>query len=99
MMKSLKGGRPARPAVQSTTEKFSVDEVRLIADLRIMHSKVDELYQITRMLRSRHDERGVTTYADDRVLSEDIRKVDELYLWFVRLKEEIDRLRRVARSR
>jgi hypothetical protein len=69
---------------------LDVDEVRTVADLRIMHSKVDELYQVCQSLQERHGETAMISYADRRVLSEDIRKVDELYLWFVKLKEEAE---------
>ena len=66
---------------------FTVEEVRIIADLRIMHSKVDELYQVVVGLQQRHSEGNVCTYADTQLLADDIRKVDEIYLWFVKLKE------------
>jgi len=67
---------------------LDVDEIRLIGDLRIMHSKVDELYQIVANLKRRHDDDAIHKYADQRVLSEDIDRVDELYMWFLRLKEQ-----------
>ena len=67
---------------------LDVDEIRLIADLRVMHSKVDELYQIVSNLKRRHDDDSIHKYADQRVLSEDIDRVDELYMWFLRLKEQ-----------
>ena len=67
---------------------LDVDEVRLIADLRVMHSKVDELYQIVTNLKRRHDDDAIHKYADQPVLSEDIDRVDELYMWFLRLKEQ-----------
>ena len=67
---------------------LNVDEIRLIADLRVMHSKVDELYQIVSNLKRRHDDDSIHKYADQRVLSEDIDRVDELYMWFLRLKEQ-----------
>jgi hypothetical protein len=67
---------------------LDVDEIRLIADLRIMHSKVDELYQVVTNLKRRHDDDAIHKYADQRVLSEDIDRVDELYMWFLRLKEQ-----------
>ena len=70
---------------------LDVEEIRLVADLRIMHSKVDEICQIVRNLRERHDEASIVNYADDPILAEDIRKVDEVYMWFVSIKEEIDR--------
>lgn len=53
-----------------------------------MHAKVDELFQIMTALRRRHDEVDVIKYADQPILTEDIQKVDEIYLWFVKLKEE-----------
>ena len=67
---------------------LDVDEIRLIADLRIMHSKVDELYQVVTNLKRRHDDDSIHKYADQRVLTEDIDRVDELYMWFLRLKEQ-----------
>ena len=67
---------------------LDVDEIRLIADLRIMHSKVDELYQVVTNLKRRHDDDSIHKYADQRVLAEDIDRVDELYMWFLRLKEQ-----------
>ncbi len=97
MMKSLKGGK--RQASPESGRALTVDEIRVVADLRIMHSKVDELYQVCKILQLRHDEGDVITYADKRVLPEDIRKVDELYLWFVKLKEEAERRLRRTSSR
>jgi hypothetical protein len=67
---------------------LNIDEIRLIADLRVMHSKVDELYQTVSNLKRRHDDDAIHKYADQRVLSEDIDRVDELYMWFLRLKEQ-----------
>ena len=60
----------------------------MVSDLRIMHSQVDELYQVVTALKKRHDDAAIVKYADQPVLTEDIQKVDEIYLWFVRLKEE-----------
>ena len=67
---------------------LDIDEVRLVSDLRIMHSKVDELFQIVSNLKHRHNEADVRLYADEPVLEEDISRVDQIYLWFVSLKEE-----------
>ena len=59
-----------------------------MSDLRIMHSKVDELYQMVSNLKRRHSESDIHKYADQPVLTEDIAHVDEIYLWFVSLKED-----------
>lgn len=67
---------------------LTIDEVRIVSDLRIMHAKVDELYNLVTALKLRHAEADVIKYADQPVLTEDIHKVDEIYLWFVKLKEE-----------
>ncbi len=67
---------------------LDVEEVRLVSDLRIMHSKVEELYQMVINLKRRHSESDIHKYADQPVLSEDIAHVDEIYLWFVSLKED-----------
>jgi hypothetical protein len=73
---------------QSVEDRWlTIEETRIVADLRIMHSKVDELYQVVNALKRHHDESGIVKYGDQPVLTEDIQKVDELYLWFVKLKE------------
>ena len=59
-----------------------------------MHSKVDDLYHIIKSLKRRHDEAAIYKYADTNVLDENIRRVDEIYLWFLTLKEE--RARKMA---
>jgi len=66
---------------------LTIDEVRLVSDLRIMHSKVDELFQIVSNLKRRHNESDIRIYADEPVLEEDISRADQIYLWFVSLKE------------
>lgn len=75
---------------------LDIDEVRLIADLRLMHAKVDELYSLIESLRNRHPGADIVKYADYQVLAEDIRRVDEIYLWFVKIREERDSARRSA---
>ena len=70
---------------------LTIDEVRVVADLRIMHAKVDELFHIVQDLQKRHDEGVIDAYADKPLLALDIQRVDEIYLWFVKLREERDR--------
>ena len=81
---------PSSRSKDGTTQSLSIDEVRIVSDLRIMHTKVNELYSIVEYLRRRHDEAAAVKYADYDVLADDIRKVDEIYLWFVKVKEERD---------
>ena len=69
---------------------LDVDEVRLVSDLRIMHAKVDELYHLVTNLKRRHGRSDIQKYADQPVLNEDIARVDEIYLWFVSLKDKLD---------
>jgi hypothetical protein len=78
---------------------LDIDEVRIVADLRIMHSKVDELHQIVENLKRRHSQADIHKYADEPVLNEDIANVDELYLWFLSLKEESSRRMKVSGRR
>jgi hypothetical protein len=66
---------------------LDVDEVRLVSDLRIMHAKVDELYHIIANLKRRNSASEIHKYADHPVLNEDIARVDEIYQWFVSLKD------------
>ena len=69
-------------------QQVDLEEVRLIADLRIMHSKVHELFEVVSVLKRGRDENFIRQYADHAMLEKDIQRVDEIYLWFVRLKEE-----------
>ncbi|HKV95018.1 MAG TPA: hypothetical protein VJW20_20905 [Candidatus Angelobacter sp.] len=79
----------------SADERFlRIEEIRVVADLRIMHSKVNELYQVISVLKRRHPEMAMREYADQKMLDEDIKRVDEIYLWFIGLKEEGLKLRK-----
>ncbi len=83
---------------EKSVPSLNIEEVRIVSDLRIMHSKVDELYQIISGLKRRYNEGEVQKYADPPLLTEDIVRVDEIYLWFVKLKEERERKRRVNQT-
>jgi hypothetical protein len=79
---------PKRTSQDVEKRWLDVEEVRLIADLRIMHTKVDELHQVVRNLKRRHDEAAIHKYSDQYILAEDIDRVDEIYLWFLGLKQD-----------
>jgi hypothetical protein len=79
---------PKRNLQAIDDRSLSMAEVRIVSDLRIMHAKVDELYHIVTALKTRHDEADIVKYADQPVLTKDIQEVDEIYLWFVKVKEE-----------
>jgi hypothetical protein len=74
---------------QAEERWLDIREVRLVSDLRIMHSKVDELYHVVMNLKQHHDQAAIHRYADAPILAENIRKVERIYLWFVALKEEL----------
>lgn len=78
---------------------LNIEEVRLVGDLRVMHSKVDELYQVVANLKRRHSDAAIHQFADQPVLSEDISRVDEIYLWFLQLKTERERRPVLRKSR
>jgi hypothetical protein len=81
--------KKSEPAKRTLTRRgLDIEEIRLVADLRIMHSKVDELYQIIANLKRRHSGTDIHKYADQSLLNEDIARVDDMYGWFVGLKEE-----------
>ena len=79
---------PKRSLQPLEDRTLSIEEVRMVSDLRIMHAKVDELYHLVTALKQRHLESDVVRYADQPLLTEDIQKVDQIYLWFVKVKEE-----------
>jgi flagellar assembly factor FliW len=66
-----------------------VDEVRLVADLRIMHARVYEIYNVCNMIRSRHTEKKVVEYADPMVLNDDIQKMQQVSNWFLQVQGEM----------
>ncbi|MGH9515534.1 MAG: hypothetical protein ACRD3P_07635 [Terriglobales bacterium] len=66
----------------------SIEEIRIVSDLRIMHAKVAELSQLIIALKERHHESDIVKYSDQPVLTKDIQMVDAIYLWFVKVKEE-----------
>lgn len=78
---------------------LGIEEVRLVSDLRVMHSKVDELYHVVSNLKRRHSDEAIHQYADQQVLGEDITRVDEIYLWFLQLKSERSRQPVLRKSR
>lgn len=83
-----------KPEAPLTERWLDIEEVRLVADLRIMHAKVNELFELVDALKSRYDEPEIRKYADQPALDRDIARVDEIYLWFIRLKEEGLRLQK-----
>jgi hypothetical protein len=83
-----------KKAEDPTERWLDIEEVRLVSDLRIMHAKVNELFEIVDALKVRFDEQEIRRYADQPILDRDIARVDEIYLWFLRLKEEGLRLQK-----
>lgn len=79
---------PKRTPQSLADHWLTIEEVRTVSDLRVMHAKVDELYHIVAALKERYDGSVIVKYADQPVLTKDIQRVDEIYLWFVQLKEE-----------
>jgi hypothetical protein len=69
---------------------LEIEEVRLISDLRVMHAKVDDLHGLLESFKRRHDEGEIVRYSDYEMLEQNIRKVDEIYMWFVKVKERRD---------
>jgi hypothetical protein len=82
---------PKRAAKRHNEGVLDIEEIRLISDLRIMHAKIDELYGVVENLKRRHTEALIVEYADRQRLPDNISRVDEIYLWFVKLKEEVER--------
>lgn len=82
----MEARRKLRSDEPITDRWLDVEEVRLIADLRVMHSKVDELFQVVTRLKQRHTA-DIRKYADQIALESDIHEVDQIYLWFIGLKE------------
>ena len=65
-----------------------VHEARVIADLRIMHSMVSQLYHHIRDIHQWYTEEDIIRYADQHLLTLDIQRNDETYRFFVSLAEE-----------
>ena len=82
---------PKHSAKRQKDGYLDIEEIRLISDLRIMHAKIDELYGIVENLKHRHSDESIVEYADRQILPENISRVDEIYMWFVKVKEELER--------
>jgi hypothetical protein len=82
MMEAKRTQRPLEDAWPT------IEEIRIVSDLRIMHAKVAELSQLIVALKERHHESDIVKYSDQPVLTKDIQMVDAIYLWFVKVKEE-----------
>ncbi|MGB7555454.1 MAG: hypothetical protein WBM04_13865 [Candidatus Korobacteraceae bacterium] len=65
-----------------------IHETRIVADLRIMHSMVSQLYHHIRDLHDRYTEPDIIGYADQDLLTVDIKRNDETYQFFVALAEQ-----------
>jgi hypothetical protein len=78
----------AMKKVSENERSMKIEEFRVVADLRIMHSKVNELFQVVSSLKRRHSEMAIRKYSDKEAMEDDIKRVDEIYLWFVALKEQ-----------
>jgi hypothetical protein len=50
------------------------------------------LFEVVSVIKRRHDEGAIRRCSDHAMLDQDIKRVDDIYLWFVRLKEEGIRL-------
>lgn len=72
---------------------LEIEEVRLVSDLRILHSQVHEIFNTINVLRRCHDASDIEKYADHRMLVEDVDKIDQIYLWFVCLKEKLNHIK------
>ena len=53
-----------------------------------MHAKVYELFEVVSVIKKRHEENSIRRCSDHAMLDQDIKRMDDIYLWFVRLKEE-----------
>lgn len=53
-------------AKRNSGDLLDLEEVRIVADLRIMHANVDELAQIVANLKRRRSEKDMLEYAPTR---------------------------------
>ncbi len=84
-----KASLPHTPAkTQPQLSGQQVRETRIIADLRIMHSMVSQLYHHIHDLHQRYTEPEILRYADQQLLAVDIKRNDETYQFFVGLSEQ-----------
>jgi len=84
----LKRMKPKLPNEPTEGRPLDIEEIRLVSDLRVMHSKVEDLYRVVENLKRRHDQDDIRKYADHDILTEDIDRVDSIYMWFLSLKEK-----------
>jgi len=83
----LKRMKPKLPNEPAEGRPLDIEEIRLVSDLRVMHSKVEDLFRVVENLKRRHEKDDIYKYADRDLLGEGIDRVDSIYVWFLGLKE------------
>lgn len=67
-------------------ENLTLEEVRLVADLRLLHSAANNLLGIIGQIKTRHSQAKVEELADPVALLVTVREVQEATDWLTGLK-------------
>ncbi len=67
-------------------ENLTLEEIRLVADLRLLHSAANNLLGIIGQIKTRHSHAKVEELADPIALLVTVREVQEATDWLVGLK-------------
>jgi hypothetical protein len=68
-------------------ENLTLEEIRLVADLRLLHSAANNLLGIIGQIKTRHSQAKVEELADPIALLVTVREVQEATDWLVGLKQ------------
>jgi hypothetical protein len=68
-------------------ENLTLQEIRLVADLRLLHSAANNLLGIIGQIKTRHSQVKVEELADPVALLVTVREVQEATDWLVGLKQ------------
>lgn len=68
-----------------------IEEVRLLSEQRVMHAKVDELYNTVQQLRRVMMKTPSSCIPICRRSPDDIQHGDEIFLCYIKLKQQADK--------
>jgi hypothetical protein len=67
-------------------ENLTLEEIRLVADLRLLHSAANNLLGIIGQIKTRHSQPKVEELADPIALLVTVREVQEAAAWLMGLR-------------
>ncbi len=72
------------------------DDTKMIADIRVLHSKIQELHHGVDTLRKRYPDQDLIRYADIDQVEDDAEKLRQIHTWLRVIADALSDQRRAA---